>query len=166
MKPSDLVLACGPPLLAILIQLFPIPNDRWLAREASNAQSTRRFPLAAATVIRETAKGAVAVAGLTPTLISYLTGAFALFATTAENHPDFVGIYLCVVIGFGAVALVAIALLLGRTLFGIASSGIRIPILHFGPTPARLLGWIVYLLNGLLIVLAILIYTGRLPHWG
>jgi hypothetical protein len=165
MKVSDLVLSCGPPLLAIAMQMFPIPNDRWLGQAAADEQAKRHFPDAAKTSIKETARGALAVAGLGPTVISYATGAYALFMTTAEERKDLLNIYLFVVIITALVAIVGVGLLLGKSLFRVATGGIRIPLIGFGPTPATCLGVIVYVLNGLLIALAVSLYKNWLPEF-
>lgn len=158
MTDLGLALSCVPPTLAILLQKFSIPNDRSIASQASAAAAAHHLPAAAAVVIRETARGSLAVSSMAPTIIAYTTGAFALLATGAPGSKAYLEIYL-VVIGVGAVGtLVAVALVLGQSTMDIAIGGIPLPIVHFGPTRATLIKWGVYLMNLILIALSVLVY--------
>jgi hypothetical protein len=153
----ELALSCAPPALAILLQLFPIPNDRWIASQAGSAAASHGLPGPAATVIRETTRGSITISSMAPTIVAYITGAFALLASGTPG-AGYLWIYLAVIVPGIAGSVIAAALVLGRSAMAIATGGVPLPIAHFGPTPATLINWGIYLLNGFLIVLSVLAY--------
>ena len=66
----ELALSCAPPALAILLQLCPIPNDRWIRSQAASATTSHGLPGAATTVIRETTRGSITISGMAPTIVA------------------------------------------------------------------------------------------------
>jgi hypothetical protein len=143
--------------------MLPIPNDRWVSRQAADARSTFGLPAGATAVIRETANGSLAISGIVPTIVSYVTGAFALLTSEPLNTANYLYIYIAVVLIGALAAIVAAALVLGRSAFSVATGRLRVPFWHFGPTPATMIGYIVYGLNGLLFILSVAVYNKFLP---
>jgi len=165
MKFSDLILACMPPVLAIIMQMLPFPNKRWLTNNAVGEQTRRRLPASAAVAMREMTSGALAVAGILPAVVGYVTGAFAVFTTVSEHRKDLLNIYLTIIGVATVVAIIVIALLMGRTLFRIATGRLHVPLIGFTMTPAGVIGIICYALNGGLILIAVALYNGWLPEF-
>ena len=95
---------------------------------------------------------------MAPTIVAYITGAFALLASSAPSPAGYLWIYLAVILPGIAGSVIAVALVLGRSAMAITTGGVPLPIVHFGPTPATLINWGIYLLNGILIILSVLTY--------
>jgi hypothetical protein len=91
---SDLILAVVPPALAIAVDVFGIPSDKYLAAQGAAEQKKHSLPSSAATVITQTAKGAVSLSSMTPTLIAFVTSVFVIF----HNEPDAIN-YVFVICG-------------------------------------------------------------------
>jgi uncharacterized membrane protein len=125
-----------------------------------------RLPASAAVAMREMANGALAVAGILPAIVGYVTGTFAVFAAVAEHRKDLLNIYILIIVVATVVAIIMIALLMGRTMFRIATGRLRVP--HIGlflMTPATAIGIICYVLNGALILIAVALYKNWLPEF-
>src|SRR4051812_36700437 len=93
----------------------------------------RGFSSACQINIEKTSKGAVVVSGMAPTVVSYVTGAYALLASGQGNSAV---IFIAVIVVGAAAVIGAVALVMGRSAFDIVVGRLSLPVLHFGPTPA------------------------------
>jgi hypothetical protein len=162
--PFDLALAVAAPLLAIVVEALPIPGKDYLTRNAAALRDANGLPDHSKELIAENAAGAVALAGVTPTLVSYLVSLFALFKDLSYALP-----YIFVFFVLGVVlAILLSAAAHNRSPFDIATKGVLGPYGLLGrlkppPPLARIIHWTIYLVNALLILLAALIYAHALP---
>lgn len=160
----DVVFAALPPALAILLQRFPLPTDKYLAAKASERQAKAKLPPEASDMILETAKGALAVASFAPTLVSSIISAYALL----YDRPDVREYALILLVSAIVIGLLAVSQLSRYAPFELSTTRLRVPLpfkrnILLPITWTGVINWAIYGINGLLIVLAVAKYFGRLP---
>jgi hypothetical protein len=159
----ELIQNCVPPGLAIVLQKYPIPSDRWIETQAADAKRAKELSDAATRTVRETARGTVAVSSMAPTIVSYMTSAYTLTSNTWSGAIGYLAIYVVVIVIGILSGIFVYNLVSGRSAEAIAIDKLQIPILHFGPKRTTTLSLVVYTLNGFLILLSVLIYRNVLP---
>jgi hypothetical protein len=160
----DLALSAGPPLIAVALQKWGIPSGRALAGYA--ASEGRRAGLSAATIklIENNLRGAVAENNLAVTLVSFPTGALALFHAVHDQLQDEL-IYLYILVAIFIILCVAIGNMIGgRSLHDIVVERFRSwsqkPGRRFLPvTPINVINGAIYGVNIVLIIMAVLFYA-------
>src|ERR1700730_8323586 len=159
MTRPDFVFAVLPPALAILLQWFPLPPDKYLAAKAAERQAKAKLAPEASAMILETAKGALADASFAPTFVSFIVSAYAL----VYDRPD-VREYALLLIVFALVIGVSAASRLSRYApFELSTTRLRVLLpfkrnLLLPVTWTGVINCAIYGINGLLIVLAVATY--------
>jgi hypothetical protein len=156
---ADLILTCGPPALAIALQACSIPSNRALERGALDAQSKAGLPPAATKLIEFNLKGAVAVASLPTTFVSFGTGAFAL-VYTERGAVIYLFVLFCMAVLLGVFVWHVVS---GRSYFDIVELRLRSMWPVFGSrflplTAGHVIAGAIYTTNGLLIALSLAFY--------
>jgi hypothetical protein len=169
---ADFIFAALPPFFAILLQRFSFPNDEYLQQRANEYAEELRPPSprsgvapsqgpaeAARGTIFQAAKGAVAMASVAPTLVSFVISAFAL----VHDRKD-AWVYMLIIVGIGiSGAIWGLSKMHSYGPVEIASYNIRFHLGRWHFKRADVIAWVTYLINAGLILLAILVYFGDLP---
>jgi hypothetical protein len=163
MKFSDFLFALVPPALAVLLQLCPIPSDKYLDQTSRSRQRKEQLPDEAAAVINGSTQGALAIASFVPTFLSFLVSAYALVYDQDDVREYALILFLLAIL----VIIVMARGLMGSDPFELGTMRLRAPfgIKKFLPiTCLTAINVAIYGTNGLLIGLAILRWLGYLPH--
>jgi hypothetical protein len=163
MERSDLVFSCGPPLLAIILQIVGTPSSAALEAEAESARQAMNLPHDGKIRIQGSLSGAVAVANLTTTIVSSASGAFALLYT-AHASPLFVYMAFAIALAF---ALLSSNLLNRSSYLDLVEKPLEAPswirMGRFLPFKRfHVIAAVIYSINGCLIALAFAFYFGLL----
>lgn len=163
MKLADLVIAAVPPALAILLQLFPIPSDRYLDNAARERQRRGGLPLEAGDMILGTVKGALSIAAFVPTMMSLILSSMALLYDR-DDFAEWLSLWVCL----GMVVVVVLTSCLTRFApFELETTRLRLlfmPRVLLPMTWAQVINWVIYGTNLILVALAVAKFFECLPH--
>jgi hypothetical protein len=163
MRSADFVLAVVPPALAIVLQVFPIPSDRYIDAKARELQVRAGLPLPAADMILGNTKGALALAAFAPTVMSFILSPIALIYDL-DDFGEWLSLLLCL----ATLLVIVIASSLTRfTPFELSTTRLRLflmPRILMPFTWTGVINAVIYVTNLILIILAIAKLRGVLPH--
>jgi hypothetical protein len=162
MKLPDFIFALAPPILAIVLQYFPLPSDRYLAQAAAVRQQKAGLAEPVKAMLLGMTQGSLAIAAFAPTLVSALVSAYAL----VYDRPDvaeYASMLLLLAIILGIVMASGLG---GYEPYQLATDKLKAPfgIKKFLPfTCVTAINSTIYGVNVILILLAVAKFTGRLP---
>jgi hypothetical protein len=180
MTRADFILAILPPLGAILVERIDLLSLTYLMADADRtlkdeSWASDKLPEEDTNVIKDliayTSSGASEIAGLTPTFVSAITSGFAILKEIQHWLWPTVAYISAVMI----ITLIIIKVLRGSTCYAVAEKEIPIPLFYRGwlfkrgamRTRKQIAAYIIYVVNSLLIILAISVYVGvggSAPH--
>ncbi len=164
---GDFILAALPPFGAILVEGINLVDLEYLKLDASRTlkeESWEADKVSDHDVIKDfialSSSGASGICGLAPTFVSVITSGFAILK---ELHA-WLWPTVIYVLSIMIIVLLVIKLLRGSTCYAIAGRqriflGGRISKEGIRRTPKQVASYIVYFTNGLLILLAIVVFT-------
>jgi hypothetical protein len=165
MTRSELLFALTTPSIAVILEKLRIPSDEYLAAKAEDRRKRAGLPTAAADMIREMSKGAVSMSSAAPTMVSFVISGFVLLNDSVDAALyDFFWLLATIVL-----VLIFLRLLNRFDPYELATTRMPLPFKIRGHrtmprTWANFITWMIYGINFTLILLALLVFFGQLPH--
>jgi hypothetical protein len=172
----DLALGCCPPAIAMALQRWSIPTDVTLEKLATAEQERAHMPASAAKLFEYNFKGLVAENGLVTTIVSFPSGILALAHVTQNNT---IYVYFVLFVGLAVIASI-LYVISGHSPHDFTVQRFRyhenrMPLLVRKISYFRRLSgkaflpfaridairWVVYVLNGSIVVWALCTYVGQ-----
>lgn len=159
MEIGDFCLAVIPPALAIAIEVLNPCNERYFAAQASRVVATKIGRVTgpctaqvdqarelAEIALKTSMLGAASIAGLAPTIVSFVLSAITVFFAVEKPFPWLTGLAVIAIL----TVLLVLVTISGKTVFDLESDRLVV----FGrPTicATRFFSWLIYLTNAVVI---------------